>query len=146
MSDLQGGVGHLEVEEAWRRLADEPDAVLIDVRTRAEWTFVGVPDLTALGKQPLLVEWQGYPGGTPNRDFASQLSAELDKLGTGAEAPLFFICRSGSRSLGAAQVMASAGYRACFNVEAGFEGPPDTNRHRGHLTGWKAAGLPWLQG
>ncbi|MEC9367281.1 MAG: rhodanese-like domain-containing protein [Pseudomonadota bacterium] len=143
---MQGGIGHIEVEELWQRLADEPDAVLIDVRTRAEWTFVGVPDLSSLGKQPLLVEWQGFPGGAPNADFATQLSSELEKLGAGATAPLFFICRSGSRSLGAAQAMASAGYRACFNVESGFEGPPDANRHRGVVAGWKAAGLPWHQG
>jgi len=59
---------------------------------------------------------------------------------------LFFICRSGSRSLAAAKAMAAAGYRACHNVAGGFEGPLDDERHRGYAEGWKAAGLPWLQG
>jgi hypothetical protein len=42
--------------------------------------------------------------------------------------------------------MAAAGYRACHNVAGGFEGPLDDDRHRGSADGWKAAGLPWLQG
>jgi hypothetical protein len=42
--------------------------------------------------------------------------------------------------------MAEAGYRACHNVAGGFEGPLDDDRHRGSAGGWKATGLPWIQG
>jgi rhodanese-related sulfurtransferase len=73
--------------------------------------------------------------------FADRLARELGALGD----DLFF-CRSGSRSLAAAKAMAAAGYRACHNVAGGFEGPLDDERHRGSADGWKAAGLPWLQG
>lgn len=136
----------MHVAEVWDRLKNEPDAVLVDVRTQAEWTFVGVPDLTELGKRPVLVEWQSFPGGQPNPSFADQLKAELAALAAGPDASVFFICRSGSRSLSAAQVMAAAGYRSCHNVADGFEGPHDVARHRGAAGGWKANGLPWVQG
>ena len=76
--------------------------------------------------------------------FAERLASELGALGVQLDDDLFFICRSGSRSLAAAKAMAAEGYRACHNVAGGFEGPLDNQRHR--VGGWKAAGLPWLQG
>lgn len=136
----------MHVTEVWERLKSEPDAVLVDVRTQAEWTFVGLPDLTALGKRPLLVEWQSFPGGQANPSFAQQLEAELAAMAAGPDTSIFFICRSGSRSLSAAQAMAAAGYCGCQNVADGFEGPCDEARHRGSAGGWKANGLPWSQG
>ena len=57
-------VVHIEdvpVEEVWARLAEDKGAVLIDVRTRAEWAFVGLPDLSQLDKRVLTVEWQTSP-------------------------------------------------------------------------------------
>lgn len=139
------GIDNVEVTEVWRRLEQEPDAILIDVRTQAEWTFVGIPDLTKLGKDLVTIEWQGFPEGQVNPVFAEQLDAELVRNGVKKSASLFFICRSGVRSLHAAQVMAKEGYRCCHNVAAGFEGPQDKSRQRGTLGGWKAAGLPWIQ-
>jgi rhodanese-related sulfurtransferase len=139
-------VGDVEVLEVWNRLEADSGALLIDVRTQAEWAFVGLPDLSAVGKQLIAIEWHKFPGKQLNPFFADQLSSELDKLGAGAHTDLFFLCRSGSRSLAAAQAMAAAGYRACHNVAGGFEGPPDGQRHRGSIAGWKAAGLPWRQG
>jgi len=144
--DKRVEIGNVHVKEVWERLKNEPDAVLVDVRTQAEWTFVGIPDLSELGKRPLLVEWQGFPGGQPNPAFVDQLRSELAAVSAGPDTSIFFICRSGSRSLSAAQVMATAGYRACHNVAEGFEGPQDEARHRGTVGGWKANGLPWAQG
>jgi rhodanese-related sulfurtransferase len=46
----------------------------------------------------------------------------------------------------AAEALAANGFRRCRNVAEGFEGPLDPGRHRGQLAGWKAAGLPWVQG
>jgi len=74
------------------------------------------------------------------------LSGELKALGVQLDDDLYFICRSGSRSMAAAKAMAKAGYRCCHNVASGFEGPLDDLRHRGTVGGWKATGLPWLQG
>lgn len=141
----QGGVDDVEVREVWKRLENDPDSVLIDVRTQAEWAFVGVPDLSPLGKQLLCIEWQQFPGGQPNPGFTSQLESELAALGAGKDTELFFICRSGQRSLHSAEALAAVGYRACHNVAGGFEGPLDGEGHRGSVAGWKAVGLPWVQ-
>jgi rhodanese-related sulfurtransferase len=145
-SEKRLGVDDVEAGEVWERLAADSGAQLVDVRTQAEWAFVGVPDLTAIGKQTLMVEWMGFPDNQRNPSFADQLALALDALGTDQDADLYFICRSGVRSLAAAQAMVMAGYRACHNVAGGFEGPPDNDRHRGILAGWKVVGLPWLQG
>jgi len=106
---------------------------------------VGLPDLSAVGKQLIAIEWQMFPSRRLNPSFTDQLSSGLDRLGAGTDTDLFFLCRSGGRSLAAARAMAVAGYRACHNVAGGFEGPPDDHRHRGSIAGWKAAGLPWRQ-
>jgi len=140
---------HIEdvsVEEAWARLKSEADAILIDVRTRAEWSFVGLPDLSNLGKQVVRIEWQSFPDGQINPDFSERLSEFLSSANIGKDAELLFICRSGSRSRLAAEAMAAQGYTRCRNVTGGFEGPLDADRHRGTQAGWKAAGLPWVQG
>lgn len=126
-------------------LAEDRDAVLVDVRTRAEWAFVGVADLTAIGKRPILIEWQSYPTMQVNAGFLGELAAALAELSASREAPLFFLCRSGARSASAAVSATAAGYATCFNIADGFEGRLDVARHRGIVEGWKAAGLPWVQ-
>jgi rhodanese-related sulfurtransferase len=141
----QKAVDDVDVETAWKTLASTPRAQLVDVRTRAEWTYVGIPDLASVGKRPVLVEWQTFPDQAVDPRFAERLAGELKALSVGPDDDLYFICRSGSRSLAAAKAMAAAGYRACHNVGGGFEGPLDDERHRGSVDGWKAAGLPWQQ-
>ncbi|TCT12009.1 thiosulfate sulfurtransferase [Tepidamorphus gemmatus] len=126
-------------------LAEDPSAVLVDVRTRAEWTFVGVADLSPIGKQPVLIEWQSYPAMQVNPRFLEELAAALGAIPAAREAPLFFLCRSGARSASAAARATAAGYAACFNISDGFEGRLDVARHRGTVEGWKASGLPWVQ-
>lgn len=139
-------VDNVPVDVVWRRLVDSRDSVLIDVRTRAEWTYVGIPDVTSLGKETVLVEWQGFPGNRPNPAFVEELSERLVALGATADTELYFICRSGARSQSAALAMLNAGFTRCFNVAEGFEGPLDNARHRGAVGGWKARALPWAQG
>lgn len=139
-------VQDVPVKEVWARLEANPKALLVDVRTRPEWTFVGLPDLAGLGRETILVEWQMFPDNRINAAFVEQLSGQLDRLGADRDAELFFICRSGARSKLAAQAARQAGYRQCHNVAEGFEGPLDPDSHqRGRLGGWKAAGLPWSQ-
>lgn len=138
-------IDDVTVNEVWGRLQADPKAVLVDVRTRAEWNFVGVPDLGAVGKKPLLVEWQTFPAGQVDAQFADKLMASLEVAAVGKSDEIFFICRSGGRSKAAATVMAAKGYMRCRNVADGFEGPLDPRRHRGGAGGWKAAGLPWVQ-
>jgi len=134
------------VEDAWARLKTDEDAVLVDVRTRAEWTFVGLPDLSTLNRRVLTVEWQTFPDNRVDPGFVEKLEGLLDAAGMSKSAELFFMCRSGARSRQAAERMADAGYTRCRNVKDGFEGPLDATQKRGQVAGWKAAGLPWRQG
>ena len=138
-SDMSDYAGELTLDEAWSLLRDDDRAVLVDVRTQAEWNFVGVPVLDELGKQPRMVEWVGYPGGTPNQNFLAEASAGLD-----TDVMVMFLCRSGVRSLAAARVFTAAGYGKAHNITAGFEGDLEPDGHR--TTGWRHAGLPWRQG
>lgn len=135
--------GDISVTEAWRVLSENPDAVLVDVRTRAEWSFVGLPDLSAINKQVIVDEWQSFPSMERNEAFVSELVARLSALP--GKAPLMFLCRSGARSRAAAIAMTASGHGPCYNVAGGFEGDLDEGRHRGVSNGWKAAGLPWVQ-
>jgi rhodanese-related sulfurtransferase len=135
------GVPQISAEASWAALREQPDAVLVDVRTDAEWNFVGVPDLSGAGKQVVLIPWQLYPSMAVNAEFA----AMLDRAGVARDQAVHFICRSGARSNSAAMVAQAAGYGRVFNVADGFEGPVDAEGHRGTTAGWKAAGLPWLQ-
>ena len=127
--------------ETYAALQSDPEAVLVDVRTDAEWNFVGLPDLSDVFKNPLLVPWQVYPTMQVNGAFAEHLR----KAGLTPANKLYFICRSGARSLAAAQAAQASGFPQAFNVADGFEGPMDQQGHRGTVAGWKAAGLPWRQ-
>ena len=140
-----GYAGDVAAQAAWDDLAKSADATLIDVRSQAEWVYVGVPVLSALGKQTLLIEWDDFATRSRVADFSGRLKAALEERGIGHEAPLYFICRSGSRSRNAAIEATAAGYRHCFNVEFGFEGQLSPERHRGTPGSWKASGLPWVQ-
>jgi len=131
--------GDLSVQDAWALLKSDPQARLVDVRTNAEWNFVGIPDLSELGREAALVQWQVFPTMQVNPGFVAEAE------GANKAAPVLFLCRSGARSRAAAIAMTRAGYAKAYNVAGGFEGDLDGERHRGAKNGWKAAGLPWKQ-
>ena len=133
--------GDISVEQAFEILSDDKNAVLIDVRTMAEWAFVGAPDLSGMGKEAVFVSWQVFPAMERNPGFAEELAGH----GVTPDKTVLFICRSGQRSMHAAAAMTAAGYENCFNVAQGFEGPLDESGHRGTTEGWKAKRLPWVQ-
>jgi len=134
--------GDISATETWNRLTADPNAQLVDVRTLAEWNFVGLPDLSSLGRQVHCIEWQGFPTGDRNPAFVTEAGEALkDK-----DAPVFLLCRSGARSRAAAIALTQAGFRQAFNVAGGFEGDHDQDGHRGSRNGWKAENLPWRQG
>jgi rhodanese-related sulfurtransferase len=127
--------------QVWQALQKDPQAQLVDVRTDADTTYVGLTDLAAAGKQPVLIPWQIFPKMEVNTGFVEQLR----QAGFTPEHHIYFLCRSGVRSLAAAQAAQAAGFPNVFNVADGFEGNPDGEGHRGRLAGWKASGLPWRQ-
>jgi rhodanese-related sulfurtransferase len=126
-------------------LRDSSHATLVDVRTKAEWAYVGMADLSSLRKDVVLVEWQTFPGMAPNPEFLTALKKTLADRGVRPDDPVLFICRSGVRSRAAAIALSGEGFKACYNVAGGFEGDLDQNRHRGVRGGWKARNLPWVQ-
>ena len=134
-------VENISPREVWHALRTEPKAQLVDVRTDAEWTYVGLTDLGAAGKQPVLIPWQVFPAMAVNAGFIDQLR----QAGFTPEQHIYFLCRSGVRSLAAAEAARAAGFPHVYNIADGFEGPPDGGGHRGVIAGWKAAGLPWRQ-
>jgi rhodanese-related sulfurtransferase len=127
--------GELTPQEASELLRLAPGARIVDVRTRAEWDWVG----RVAGA--VEIEWNQYPGGIRNPNFIAELKRQVDP-----EALVMFLCRSGARSIGAATAATEAGYNSCYNILEGFEGDKDANGHRNTIGGWRKAGLPWIQG
>ncbi|MFM1992125.1 MAG: hypothetical protein RJA99_5082 [Pseudomonadota bacterium] len=125
--------GDVTPAEAWA-LHRAGAARLVDVRTQAEWTYVGRVDGVPL------VEWRAFGAQQPNPRFAEQLAEVAPR-----DLPVMFLCRSGVRSKSAATVAAEAGWRVALNVLEGFEGELDEAQQRGRLGGWRLAGLPWVQ-
>lgn len=127
--------GALTPIEAAALIQAHPGSSLVDVRTRAEWEWVGrIPGT-------VLIEWNNWPGGGRNGEFERELLARVPEKAH----PVLFLCRSGGRSHHAAATAAKLGYPLAFNVLEGFEGDKDADGHRGRLNGWKVAGLPWAQ-
>jgi rhodanese-related sulfurtransferase len=133
--------GDVTPSDTFERLSNDADAVLVDCRTHAEWSYVGAPDLATIGKAVVPIEWSRFPDGAVNADFITQ----LEDAGVDRSTPVFFLCRSGVRSKAAASAATAAGWAAAYNITDGFEGPPDEAGHRGTSSGWKVDGLPWKQ-
>ena len=137
--------GDISAADAYSILERDKSAVLVDVRTKAEWAYVGVPDLSGIDKETIFLEWQEFPTMKVAADFAPRLLELLRARGVSAKTPLLFLCRSGVRSRAAAAALTQAGQELCYNIAQGFEGPLDDKQKRGAVDGWKAAGLPWAQ-
>lgn len=134
--------GDVDPRAAWKILQEQAGSWLIDVRTEAEWRYVGVPDLTSIGKQTLCISWLHYPANDPNDTFVEDVMAD----GVRPDQTVLLLCRSGQRSRAAAIALTARGYGRCYNVSEGFEGDKDGDGHRGTVGGWKIGGLPWAQG
>lgn len=122
--------------ETYEELSQKRDAVLIDCRAPAEWHLTGTPDLSQIGKKPLLAAISDELG-RPNPEFLEQVKAVVDPA-----APVYVICRVGGRSPNACRLLAAEGYSSLVNVVEGFEGRGDEKGHRNNVEGWKYRGLP----
>ena len=133
--------GEMTPAHAYCFLESNAAALLVDVRTIPEWSFVGCPDISSLGRELIRLSWRLYPTMQRNSAFEQQLAQRVEDKST----PLLFLCRTGGRSLDAAIAMTAFGYKSCFNITFGFEGEKDHDHHRGRLNGWKAEQLSWKQ-
>jgi rhodanese-related sulfurtransferase len=129
--------GAVTPQEAFSLLQKDNKVKLVDVRTNAERDWVGRVALPV--SQHVAVQWNTYPGGTPNPDFLAQLHQVAEK-----DTVLLFLCRSGVRSRHAAKLATENGFTQCFDILEGFEGDKDAQGHRKTVSGWCKAGLPWM--
>ena len=134
-------IKNISSQECFEKLSIEVHSQLIDVRTKPEWIYVGVPDLSSINKKVIFVSWQVYPEMGTNKFFENQiLESNIKK-----DNNLYFICRSGNRSNNAAEFLTSRGFSNCFNVIDGFEGKLNNERQRALIDGWQFNNLPWKQ-
>lgn len=130
--------------QAWEIMGSDPSAVLLDVRSRFEYEYVGHPEPS------INVPWQEVPDWSTDPQFVEKVRSRLSAF-KGNNAPpesrtLLMLCRSGKRSMAAAIRLAENGFTNVTNVAEGFEGDLDGNGHRGMRNGWRFHGLPWRQG
>lgn len=141
-------VSQINPKDAFETLKNDSNSVLIDVRTKEEFIFIGTVKCEDFENRMILLPWQNLPNMSENQDFDFSFNEELKKLfheSTIKELKLFFICRSGSRSNQAANHASNLGFKNCYNIIGGFEGELDSKNHRGNINGWKASNLPWQQ-
>ena len=128
-------IENLTPQQSWELMQANSDAVLIDVRTKVEHDFVGRP-LNAVH-----VPWKEAPEWQLNPGFIDQVRQAVNDT----TSPVLLLCRSGARSLTAAEALQQAGFTHLVNILDGFEGDLDDNKHRGNLGGWRYSQLPWEQ-
>lgn len=137
----------ISAQDAFAALKNDPNSVLVDVRTFEEFNFVGFVNPTDFSNRMALLPWQLYPEMNENAEFAINLEASLEKLfgDKSRKVQIFFLCRTGGRSAAAANYALNLGYQNCYNITHGFEGDLNQNNHRAQINGWKADRLPWRQ-
>ncbi len=122
-------------KEAYKMvMGNSSDTFIVDVRTKAEYEFVGHPDLpNGSPNIPLYF----YPTWTLNNDFVKKVEERYRR-----DAVIITICRSGKRAEVAARILLEAGFKNVLYVTDSFEGSKDKNGYR-TVNGWKVNGLPY---
>ena len=128
-------IENLDPKQSWALLQENSAAVMVDVRTAIEHSFVGHPS------GAIHIAWKEFPGMSVNEQFVAQVEEKV----TDKNSPLLLLCRSGVRSVAAAKVLEQRGYQQLINIVEGFEGALDDEKHRGNVDGWRFHGLPWVQ-
>ena len=125
---------------AVEKLQDNPQALFVDVRSKAEYKYVGFPE------NSILIPWIDEPDWEPNPEvFSDLVMQELDGRENLLNTEIILICRSGFRSNEALKCLENKGFTRVSHVASGFEGDLDENDHRGNLNGWRHDGMPWSQ-
>ena len=137
--------GDVSCKDCYSALQQNETAQLIDVRTMPEWMFVGFPVLNDIGKKVHTVDWQQFPSMQVNTGFVEAVENVIETTGANKNSEIYCLCRSGVRSIAAAQALTAAGFTKAYNVLGGFEGDPNDEGKRGTVSGWKFDGLPWMQ-
>ena len=128
-------IENLDPKQSWALLQQNSNAVLIDVRMAVEHSFIGHPP------KAVHIAWKEFPNMQLNTQFIQQVEA----LVSDKNIPILLLCRSGQRSVAAANALEAVGYQQLINIVEGFEGALDTKQQRSNIDGWKFHQLPWIQ-
>ena len=118
-------IKNISAENCYSTIKENKDAYLVDVRTPYEWETFGRVDEDSFDAQYIeltLINEEGIE----NINFLSQFNSN----GISKNSEIYFICKSGARSMHAALILESNGYQNLYNVEDGF------------VMGWLPKGLP----
>ncbi len=142
MSESVEAIESMSPTDAWTLMQSDPGVTLIDVRSDMEFLMIGHP------RGAVNVPWIDAPDWVVNDNFVANVRKAL--LGRVSfkgrrSSPVLLICRSGNRSLDAAEVLTSEGLIDISVIAGGFEGPLDDSHHRNTVAGWRFEGLPWEQ-
>ena len=141
-------------EAAELKAVQGPAVLFVDVRSKAEATFLGMArDVDAL------IPYQEFNGETApwdakagsyaleaNLDFLPMLEKALKARQLGKDSAIVLMCRSGARSATAVTLLARYGFRKVYSVVDGYEGDVARDGPRAGqrvLNGWRNEGLPW---
>ena len=144
---------YVTATDAYEMKTADEKVFLIDVRTRAEVNFLGMPTV-ADANIPYFTpaDWMTFDDKKqvfklePNADYMMALAEFLEENGGDKNSTILLMCRSGSRSAKAVNLMAKVGYKNVYSVTDGYEGDKSKEKEtKGHriVNGWKNSGLPW---
>lgn len=134
------------------KMQDPDNVYLVDVRTQGEVEFLGMADAADINIPYMfndLDEWDSEKHRyqkVPNSNFSVTLEEKLGEAGLNKEATILLMCRSGTRSSKAANLLNQLGYTKAYTVVDGYEGDKvKEGAHKGQrlVNGWKNANLPW---
>jgi len=139
---------YLSPKEAYN-MASKGKVLFIDVRTREEVNFLGMPtvadaNIPYMEMDPMYA-WNDKKSTyklLPNSGFVSTVEDRVKAKGFDKNSPIILMCRSGDRSALATNLLAKAGFTKVYSVVTGFEGNMSKQGRRS-MDGWKNAGLPW---
>ncbi len=143
---------YLSPQEAYDMTKNDPKVIFVDVRTPSELEFVGAASVMDINIPYMLNDFSDWDGKknrykkVPNSNFTVAMEEALESKGLDSSAKIILMCRSGSRSTGAAKLLAKAGYNNVYSIVEGFEGgkaKSGPSKGQRVVNGWKNAGLPW---
>ncbi len=141
---------YLTSQEGYQIKKQNPKILFLDVRTRAEVNFLGMPDIADANipvkpiTKILTKNGKAYQR-VNNTDFVAAVADMVLRKGLEEDPVIFIMCRNGKGSAIASNRLADAGYTKVYSIIDGFEGDLDKNgKHT--INGWKNAGLPWSYG
>lgn len=144
---------YVDAKETYEMMKKDPKVILVDVRTPAEWQFVGYTKMAQIMVPSVFFKYDAIDDKKPryrdimNPNFISEFEEAAAKIGADEDTTYVIMCRSGAtRAQPAAKALWQYGYKNVYIMTDGFEGGKlkDGDRKGYRLkAGWKYNGYPW---